>query len=274
MTVQRLILRPRDGLTLKDPRGLELAGGVPAFGLGWPTPTTLAGAACAQLGRAMGLGTGYGQDAPEWARLKADLRVTAAFPVVARMRDQPKFEPLYPAPLDAQPVLTPSGGRRLVRANEWLEPRPRDRSTGGVVAPRPGQQGAVENLWLPRLDARRKPAPRTPWWTAQSFRRWLLSPLFREEQQSAAPVMRIDTRLAIDPETLAAAEGMLFGLPTLEMVTRNDRGETFEVAIALRLQTNSASSEMLTAGWWQLGGKQRLASCEQADDDLFTIPPP
>ncbi len=54
MAASEIVLRPRDGLTIKDPRGFNVAGGTHARSMMWPLPATVAGATRTAIGFALG----------------------------------------------------------------------------------------------------------------------------------------------------------------------------------------------------------------------------
>lgn len=271
-----LVLRPRDGLTLKDPRGFDRAGGVTAGGLPWPGPATIAGAARAVVGRQLGLPPAYGEAADQWAALLHSIRVAGPI-VLTRPVGGPTWAPLWPAPLDALRLPHRQAGQRSapVARLEWLEPKPRDSSRARARAAwgdDPIEVQAMESLWLPYRKQLDKPLPGRPLWGKDAMIDWLLGPRTRDEHRTPQPCERLDIHVAIEQETLAAKDGALFAHPTYEPLVRSGRGAPLhELALGLRLHGVDDGTDP-TKPLWRIGGEGRFASAEPLSDEVLAAP--
>lgn len=259
-----LVLCPRDGLTLKDARGFDRAGGVTAGGLPWPGPATVAGSARAVIGRLRSLSEVFGKDKDKWQAVVDQVDVRGPI-VLARPLDGDTWEPLWPAPQDALRLPNPRAGRPGEPEGRihWLEPRPRDAApwrTRGLWDGDPAEVGATEGVWLPRLDQPAKPLPHRLLWSGDAMLDWLRRPQEREERDGPQPQERIDIHLQMDPDTLAAKDEALFAHSTYEPLVRI-RGDKaiHELAIGLRVEAPDEEIDP-TAPFWRIGGEGRFAS--------------
>lgn len=263
MTRTHLVLTPRDGLSLKDPRSYDIAGGLPATGLPWPTPSTVAGAARAAIGIGRGLPTRHGEGKDEWLRLLDEVTIAGPLAVVRTLGD--RWEPLWPTPQDAlrlPPLTEPRDPADPTARTVWLNPRPKAehaRVRGLWLGDEPEIQ-ATESLWLaPRPTEKGKPLEARRWWSQEEFNLWLRSPQQREEHSPISlPELRNDVRLAIDHESGAAKDQHLFGQPTQEVLFRH-KGSLKELGIALQVDCSTPPPPSWLKAPWRLGGETRFA---------------
>ncbi|MBM3269233.1 MAG: hypothetical protein FJZ01_16450 [Candidatus Sericytochromatia bacterium] len=259
MTAAAIVLSPRDGLTIKDPRGFQ-PGSQAARSLSWPLPPTVAGA----LRTAVGLGRGFradGSDRDRWLRLKEEIGVAGPLPVERRQGDaDPGWRPLWPAPADAL-LAAEEGEGRL----HWFPPLPPARTARGCWERR---GDLADNLWRSRPSLREKPLEMPRWWPHQTFMRWLEDPgaVATFDRRPVTPAVRTDVHLALDPATGAASEGHLFSLETVEPLLSGDGSE---LGVYVRLDSPAPGLGVLC-----LGGEQRMASAEELpmNSDPFALP--
>jgi CRISPR-associated protein Cmr3 len=279
-----LVLRPRDGLTLKDPRGFAVGGGVTAHGLPWPSPQTMAGAVRTVVGRARGHSEQFGEDPDEWDAVRRAIRVQGPIMVASNL-DRADWRPLWPAPRDALRLPHPRAGKPRAPAAEihWLEPQPcprsgcRVRGLWSVSDASALEIPATEALWRPRPPSEAKPLAPRPLWSDDALVTWLLAPRTRDEDGWLEPPLRRDIHLKVDPDTLAAADEHLFVNPTCEalLALRSplaQRSELIELGVALRvegLEPSLDKEEELLAAAWRIGGEARFATAQQLDDRVL-----
>lgn len=268
----RFLLRPRDGLTVKDPRGFSLAGGQSAATLEFPLPPTTAGATRTAIGLSPSrdLASGFGEDAARWQQLRS-VRVRGPF-IARRTFDklgaaQAAWSLLFPAPTDAVVYQRSPGGTSFPIG--FLAPR-RLGAARGAWSGRP-EDRAIDGLWHPRVVtdapalARRKPLKSAPAvWSRAAMDAWLTQPgPTRLDPTERGPARRIDVHVAIRPEQGTAADALLFSHETRELLGLSRRdGASRELAIFLDA-TETAPGRMLEAadgrtGLWRLGGESRL----------------
>jgi len=262
MTID-LVLSPRDGLSLKDARGFDLAGGVTAAGLPWPGPATTAGAARAVIGRLQGLSETYGKDAHEWQSIVDQVAVWGPI-VLDRPLDGARWSPRWPAPQDAVRLPHPKAGRRDQPEAElqWLKPHPRGTaswSVRGLWTDDDEEANATEGLWLPVPRQEGKPLRDRLLWSHEEMVKWLRDPRRRDEDESTQPAERVDIHLSVDPLTLAAKDEHLFAHSTYESLVRTARRDVREFGLGLRL-TGVPDALDLTETMWRVGGEGRFAS--------------
>jgi CRISPR-associated protein Cmr3 len=275
-----LVLSPRDGLTLKDARGFSVAGGVTAGGLPWPGPATTAGAVRGVVGRLRGLSETYEDDDDDkkaWMKLLGEVTVCGPV-IVSRPLDGEAWVPLWPRPEDAVRLPHPRAGRRREPDAElhWLEPRPRGTArwrARGLWSGDGEESAAIEDLWLPWPDQRKKPLTPRLLWSHEEFVDWLWEPRQRDEQPSPQPVERVDIHVRINEETLAAADEYLFAHSTYESLIRlrPERDRVHELGIALRIFGVGAEID-LTEPVWRLGGEARFATASRLAPEVL-VPP-
>jgi CRISPR-associated protein Cmr3 len=266
MTID-LVLSPRDGLTLKDARGFDLAGGVTAGGLPWPGPATTAGAARAVVGRLQGLSETYGDDKESWLNLVEEVTVCGPI-IVSRPLDREAWIPLWPRPHDAVCLPHARANRHGEPKGElhWLEPRPRGTARWRVRGVWDGdpEDDAIESLWLPLPEQRDKPMASRLLWPHQELMDWLEEPCRRDDQPSLQPMERVDIHLAIDADTLAVKDEHLFAHSTYESLIRLNSKDTYELGMALRIGGVEETLD-LTQPVWRIGGEGRFATASRLD---------
>lgn len=265
-TAVPFVLRPRDGLTVKDARGFNLAGGLAARSLAWPLPPTLAGATRTAVGRARGY-----LDSPAnaaWPTLLREVAVAGPLALVRAPGDT-AFAPLWPLPADAVGVAAAGGGSRPVR----LCPGPRSADDPTVQAcfgqSLAAEAKAIDALWQPCLAPAAKPRRLPGWWSHADFLTWLRDPRSLPAVQGDFDELprRTNIHLAIDPEQYTARTGALFSLETIETLLRKG-GE-----IALYARARLAADEPLpTREPWPFGGEGRLARAELVETDPYGFP--
>jgi CRISPR-associated protein Cmr3 len=277
MTID-LVLSPRDGLTLKDPRGFNLAGGVTAGGLPWPGPATTAGAARAAVGRRdkQKLSETYGEDEPGWRALAARVRVLGPIVLVKRL-DLNDWAPAWPAPQDALRLPHPRAGepRQPEAEIHWLTPQPPNAAGGrsrGVWTGDEGEIAATESLWFPRqVQYGAKPLEPRRLWSRSDILKWLLRPQRHDEVSAPQPRERVDVHLAMDPDTLAAKDEALYALPTYEPLVRGERGAIHELGLGLRVSGIEDGMD-LTRHVWRIGGEGRFATAARLAPEALAPP--
>ncbi|WP_295392268.1 type III-B CRISPR module-associated Cmr3 family protein [uncultured Thiodictyon sp.] len=270
-----LVLSPRDGLTLKDARGFDLAGGVTASGLPWPGPRTTAGAARTVIGRLQGLSQTYGEDRDAWQSILGQVTVHGPM-VVTRPIDAERWFPLWPAPQDALRLPHPKTGQRDApdARIHWLEPRPRDVvrwRARGLWTDQPEEVAATEGLWLPIPDERIKPLSPRLLWSHDETVDWLRGPQSHDERASPQPKQRVDTHVGLDPATLAAKDEYLFAHATSEPLIAGARRVIYELGLALRIN-GVPEGQDITAPIWRIGGEGRFASAKILPSEVLAAP--
>lgn len=254
----QFVLRPRDGLTLKDARGFNVAGGDGAKSLAWLWPTTLAGS----VRTAVGVSSGYSlQGDPRWAALRDSVSIQGPLPVTF---DGQSWQPVFPAPADAIRWRTKGDPETL--DVEWL--RPKARSSGAVV--RGSWRGAdeeikaTEGLLVAAPIRADKPATMPRWWSREQFVAWLQNcRIPKDSHPVCEPPVRGDFHVVMNPETGKSKEGGLFSVETLEPVATD--GSEWGV-------WGSASERVDTSRPWRLGGEARFAAAESLAVNPFEFP--
>jgi CRISPR-associated protein Cmr3 len=279
MTID-LILTPRDGLTVKDARGFDRAGGIATGGLPWPGPATTAGATRAVVGRLLGLSEVFGQDKRAWKAIAEQVQVQGPI-VLTKPLDEARWSPLWPAPQDALRLPHPRAGEDNDPEGRirWLEPRPRDTTAWhvrGLWGAEPGETAATEGLWLPHPDVQSKPLAHHSLWSDDFMLDWLRRPPRtdrpRDERLAPQPQKRVDIHLAIDPGSLAAKDEALFTHPTYEPLVQMGRDKSVhELALALRV-TGSDPGLDLCLPVWRIGGEGRFAAATLLPGEVLAIP--
>lgn len=268
-----IALRPRDGLTLKDPRGFNVGGGVQARSLEWPLPSTVAGT----VRTAVGFAAGYPAKPDEagrenWRALKTNVRVRGPFPL--HLTSQAKWSLLWPAPRDA---VAFAGKKEREILIEWLSPAPAG-GARGLWQVDDSELRAVEALWRPAMNQRDKPIDMPLWWSTRDFLPWLACPRRgRLLDRAPSPVTRFDMHLKVNPDRYTAQDGQLFGHDTMEYLrTTRVSGHRPEVRIdeiAVGVGVDCEEGLHLPMdSLWRMGGEARLVRTERASDALFQFP--
>lgn len=271
-----LVLRPRDGLTLKDARGFEVAGGVTADGLPWPAPATVAGAARTVVGGLLGFSYTNPAHRDRWLGLRTAVSVLGPV-ILSRPLEGGAWTPLWPAPLDAVRLADINAATVDAPAeNVWLEPVPRGEAEAEVRGswrldspddPQAAEAEATEALHLPLQSDRRKPLDARRLWSHEEILSWLAEPRSRQERSAPQPCERRDVHLGINPETLTAREEYLYIHSTYEsVVTVEGASQPYELAIGLRVCGVDVD---LTEAIWRVGGEARIAIPELLDPDVL-----
>jgi CRISPR-associated protein Cmr3 len=279
-----LVLCPRDGLTLKDARGFNLAGGVTAGGLPWPGPATLAGAARTVVGRLSGHSEVVGEDRDRWQQLAKTVGVGGPV-ILCRPVDGERWVPLWPAPLDA--LRTPDPDAQSYDAPQrsvWLEPKPRADAgasvcgswiAGASVGPnKAAEVVATEALDLPLMSDRQKPLEPRQLWLHDEMLAWLSEPRTRDEQPAPQPSERLDVHLSVNPETLASRDEHLYVQSTYQSLVRiKHEQKAYDYELGLGLRVCGVESDLdLTQPFWRLGGEARFATAYRLHAEVLAPP--
>ncbi|MER3557397.1 MAG: CRISPR-associated protein Cmr3 [Thermus sp.] len=238
-----MLIEPRDPLIVRDGRPFDNTPGARARSLPFPLPQTLAGAYRARRGMLEGLSFPEDSD-----RVRA---WGVRGPLLVEERGG-TWRLLVPRPLDAlrightvyplRPLKTPEGA--------------------GTNLP-----AGLELVGLKDPFLRDKPTPLKPFWSWDSFERWLLgaSPSELEgfsPEEHPGPVPEVRTHVSLDPAKGSAREGFLFQTSGLEFVGRPSPQEgprqglrgTTRLALVLWPE-----DEKELEGMFPLGGERRLA---------------
>jgi len=229
----------------------------------------LAGALRTEEGFARGLSPQPGRAERErWEVLRTS--VTLAGPFAVHRVDEGPWSLVWPAPSDS--VALP-GRRRGETTLAWLEPRAVEGVRGAWGLADDERRATDGLLWGHRsLPAKALPGDR--WWSSREVLAWLGDP--HDKGMSAgrirAPVDRFDLHVGLDPATLTAEEGRLFGHDTWEYRAlhrvKRDAIQVEEFGVALRAE----GATVALPAWWRLGGEARLAHAEPLGADVFTFP--
>ena len=287
------VLTLRDGFTIKDPRGFNVAGGVIGRSLGWPLPPTSAGAVRTAVGTALGWLERPAQAG--WPKLLEEVAVAGPLAVVRRLGlGCAAWQAMFPCPRDAaalphastatSPPAKASAGRL-----HWLAPVAPSTREEGVCSTwdNTPENRATEALWQPLLGDPSKPLPLPEWWSSGDAIRWLLDPAAaraRGALPSAAwsPVARRDMHVAVDRARSTALPSFLYGLETREALTRCSEGvnpivaspwvkggEFDELGIWLKVRSRRRT---VPNGAWRFGGESRWATATSQNSDAFEFP--
>lgn len=278
-----IALRPRDGLTIKDPRGFNIAGGAQARSVPWPLPSTTAGAARTAIGFANGFASKpTAEEKTRWNALLQQVSVLGPFNLHRTAPDGP-WSVVWPAPRDA--VAFPGRHGRDVEL-VWLTPRPA-RGACGFWSGSDLERRATEALWRAEVDDRRKLVSMPRWWTADDFLAWMAVPgPFSLRTRVTEPLGRFDWHVKVKPDTYTAEDAALFGHDTHEYLRSpqiwdrdgNRKIDYDEIAIGLRV---TCSSDLIVPfSMWRVGGEGRLARAQGTDlsrlmgfpHDRFDVP--
>jgi len=268
-----IALRPRDGLTLKDPRGFNVGGGVQARSLEWPIPSTVAGTTRTAVGFAAGYSAKPDENGKQqWRALKTTVRVRGPFPI--HRTSDAKLSLLWPAPGDA--IAFPGKAERDVQLG-WLSPAPAA-GARGLWQGDESEIQAVEALWRASMDHRGKPLDMPRWWRSGDFFDWLAFPGNRRLcERAPLPERRFDMHLKVNPDQYTAEDGQLFGHDTMEYLraTRVQRPgpdmHIDEIAIGVGIECQDGL-RVPVGDLWRVGGEARLARAEVASEAIFQFP--
>jgi CRISPR-associated protein Cmr3 len=246
------VLTAPDGLTIKDARGFNVAGGLSAKSLPWPLPPTFAGA----LRTSVGFAASYANGDPRWAELLES--ATVAGPLAVRRAHEGKWEAVIAAPLDALRMAV-QGSRTI----EWLKPVQPIAGVGIRACWRP-EDMATDGLLRGRPSSLHKPTTMPRWWSREQMLTWLLAPNGTvRDAFPQAPIFRFDLHVGMDAATGAPDPGLLFATETLELRTRDH-----EFGIYGRTNVSIDTSRR-----WRFGGEARTAQpSEIAGSDPFGFP--
>lgn len=259
MSSRFVVLRPRDGMFLKDGRGWHTSASGRGRGLHWPFPSTLRGALCTAIGRAREGLSGRPLGAKQWQALLGSLRLGTT---LALRRTHTNTNPwstahrCWPVPADA---LYLAGGpeQKILRRS----PQPPRLPTLGR-----DDDEAREALWRPPVLPRGKPDRGPRWWTEAQLIPWLCGGVLTNERVDTwvEPTTRIDVHVAIDRDAQTAADALLYANDVTEPFDKHGG----EWAIGCELQTpDDDLGRMLT-----LGADRRPASIEVIDRSLLEMP--
>jgi CRISPR-associated protein Cmr3 len=264
------VLIPRDGLTVKDARGFNVAGGDTARIVPWPYPSTLAGAFRTAAGRSADFDE-RGDD--RWTSL---LALSIQGPLAVRRKGTGAWQSMFPSPADA--IHFQTGKKSTIRWLRPVAPRTSVRARGAWTSSEE-ETRAVERLWRGTVDSREKPARMPRWWTRDAFLPWLMDPTNGLEIETVGtlldgPTERVDTHAAIDPATSAAHDGALFSYGTSELLTARDEewGLWGSWATPIEGFPIDPARAVTQDSLWTLGGETRLARVDGPGADPFAAP--
>lgn len=245
---QHLILTPRDPLVVRDGRPFGNASGHRMKSLDWPYPSVLAGSLRTLLGKLAG---GFSDEIV--AGLKR-IEIAGPLPLL-------NHELYFPAPRDIL-VYEEDGVRRHMRL--WPA-----QYTGGCDLP--------DGLAPVAVTKDVKPADVPAYWSSNRMAAWLcgesptiLPPTLEEAAPGTgylkAPDKDERTHAAIDMNTGAAADGMLFTTVGLDM--------TEGLQIAARVDANDDWTTHLNrlGGLYPFGGERRLVHWQRDDNTSWQCP--
>lgn len=248
---RHLALLPRDGLFCKDGRGWHTSASGRGHGVEWPWPSTLLGALRTAWGREQERAAGVSFDPQAWRERTAKVSIARTL-VLRRPHGKPwtTEHRVWPAPSDA-------ALREGRRAPDRLEPAPPAVPTLGRV-----DDEARESLWRPSAAAEGKVLPGPRWWSDARFAAWLAGACETEPIERAGYKLerRIQVRVGIRPETMAADEGVLFSHDVVETVERHA-----EWALGVEVSSDFAPS-LAT-----VGSDRRLARIEALPEETFAF---
>ncbi len=253
-TTAYLALVPRDGLFCKDGRGWHTSASGRGHGLEWPWPSTILGALRSALGRneEARSGTLFGPD--EWRARTAQIRLGRT--LVLRRSHGAEWKTahcVWPVPLDALWLE----GRRVVHRLDPVQP----------IAPTLGRDDddAREALMRAVPPAAGKPLLPPRWWRSEDFFAWLTGqPVeIRERDTELSMSKRVQVHVGIDPERLAADEGVLFSHDVIETLKLHT-----EWAIGAEVTVPAGALGSIAS----LGSDRRLARVESLVSALFEPP--
>lgn len=261
-----ILLRPRDGLTLKDPRGFRPGAGLAARSLRWPLPPTLSGAIRTAIGWNQGFRS-HG-DSQRWQGLLQDVSVAGPLPVW-RSNPLAPWQALWPVPRDAQwgndcwQYLNPTAPSQAGPAHaRSIRTSDDDRSL------------AIESLWRPTLTVSGKATGDPPrYWTERQLLRWMLNPYAKVTREPLPGIpVRTDVHIRVDPSTKTAADGALFSKETVEcLLDGRSAGGSLGAELAILTRIHAAHA-VPTATYYRFGGEQRLCWAEMLSQSPFACP--
>ncbi len=252
------VLRPRDGLFLKDGRGWYTTGLGKAYTLDWPQLSTLRGA----------LRTGYGRSLEEpdevlspddWRDKTSSVAIACSLPLRRKTGEVwDARHRMWPVPADA---LYAEENSRIVR----LAPLPKDARPEWPMTLGPlGDEGAKALDW-PRIDVSKAAGP-PRWWTNRMFVNWCLCKPVQynaRERHRLEPPRRTQAHVGIDPKTRASQRSILFSHDVIEPFARSSE----EWGIAVQGSIPRGLETPLT-----LGGDRRLCDVDPIETDAFEAP--
>lgn len=256
-----LLLQPRDGFFIKDGKGWYTAGAGRAYGHRWPPPPTLRGALTGAVGRLKEASSPLSDR--DWRDLDGEVRLgcTVAWRMPVGCLSVSAEHRLWPAPADAL----------------WQEGDPPPKATRlcprECLVPTLGCESAEvcgEKLWWPVVTEPGKPRSGPRWWTEADFVSWLRGETvsWKCHKDWPDPETRVETHVAINHETLTAADGMLFAHDLTETVAYQN-GQAFTYGIACRADL---PRDDIVGQWLTLGGRSRLVATGPAPADWDAIP--
>jgi len=280
-----VVLAPRDGLTVKDARGFNVAGGDHARGHHWPPPSTLAGAARTAVGLANGFSTTPNASGKKkWRRL-LDTVTIRALPLVRDLGTEfGGWTALWPCPSDMLGMAPKRVGRPLrvdhlrpVAARE--DGCARGSWATGDATDATAEDRALEGLWYAQPSTREKPRETPPFITDRDMLLWLGAPeSLKELKDGVGAVPRFDMRVSIDSKRATAKQSHLFGLETYELLLPGRKANarlarsTRELAIGMEVTIADEALNAEPRRVWRLGGESRLAIADCVDDKFIRCP--
>ena len=292
MNRSRLLVRPRDGLFLKDGRGWYTSDVGRSHGRSWPLPPTVRGALRAAYGHTWMAQTREHLRPQAWERASRALSLRALIALrIPRDQDPVPAHRLWPCPADASYRLLDNPERtndlrdlvcshlppRIVR----LDPKPAHPDVTHLEAADARADAPMRwsALWRPYVDTG-KPAPSPEFWTDDAMMRWLRGDHVDSEPGLSVP-RRTDVHVTLDRVTETATPSMLFSTEITEPVERTgdpEKGHQFaHWCLALDCDLPGGTDALpepsqFPGGPLTIGGRRRLSPVARAPDILFEPP--
>lgn len=273
MSTTYLQLTPRDPIIARDGRPFGVGQGNRMRGLGWPSPSVVAGAFRTALVKAHP-NLDFTGDMPQWLMAT---EVAGMFPTMGS-------ELYLPAPSDA--VAEPTEDGKAVKQVHRVTLQP---NIGGCDFP---DDLPLRPVMLSEDQAGTdfKPKPVPAWWPLSKFEEWLTladtkrpSDWFSEGFLNA-PIQETHDHVCLDADTGAAAEGQIFATAGLNVTYLPRYGVVESKLLQARFAEISLSARVTTVeeafkhvksldAWHPLGGERRLVHWQQSDAArLWTCP--
>ena len=283
------ILEPRDPIIFRDGRPFGTTPGAQAASLIFPFPSTIAG----------GIRTRAGlneQGTFIWTKGSSEIKKLRELPVrgpvlVEIVEDDQNttiHNWLLPTPTDAL-IFEPKEGEKYYTINQLVPlALPANVQVSAMHQTRPKQgedkpsSSDLTLVGLPTPD-QRKPAKGTPlYWSWAIFRGWLHAPHTLTKIQDlselghSGPQREHRTHVSINPETLTAQEGMLFGTSGLDFTYttgHQDKRLSSARRMALAIETEDIPPFRMHEGIAALGGERRMVTWRKSTEQLPACPP-
>lgn len=267
MNTVTLQITARDPIVSRDGRPFGSVGGAQGNrmrSVGWPLPSVVAGSLRTALGKRVGR---------EFSQATATELLATSVAGLFPMADGRLY---LPAPHDC--VVHEDKGP--------LRARPRCKGADGCDWPAPGLRPVMVSLDDAEKDFKPEDAP--AWWPLESYANWLADrselPAFKDGSTFlGAPSTEERTHVALDPDTGAAAESLLFTTSALPLRFLPCFGADRKAPFCKRYAEITLRSRVEASGWASdaarglddlhpLGGERRLVHWQAIDDDIWKCP--